>query len=406
MNKLIDDFEKDVIDRMSRSYYEELLYFTETVPDALLNFNDVLLLKKGQKYVSHTNTLFQKSLASLFLLLYKNNDKVCSICKTDGGKGRGVYVKEAKKRIHFLGQEKFVGFPRVNWINMKDGNNNCIDIYTVMIKKNHKGIKFIDEANKIIKQKNITTKRFILLEDFVIEEFDDKIWRSIENSMTAIEVKVKDYQWFGLINYYNELTKSQYINVVEKKLIEFDYKNRLLSYSNPIAYKDIKVLQNEFINKCGYKMLLEDNDFCSSFITSEWLFDNLNMSGLLEKTYIVTGYIKSIEQLMTYIVRQSKIGITESSSIKNVDVQSHEFINETLGNLLYYLKSYSNRYIYINQISNAAIKKSIDIIREWIKVERNGYFHKHNIQDINRVKEIREKTLILYFLLIASINVE
>ena len=66
MNKLIDDFEKDVIERMSRSYYEELLYFTATIPDALINFNDVLLLKKGQKYVSHTNTLFQKSLASLF----------------------------------------------------------------------------------------------------------------------------------------------------------------------------------------------------------------------------------------------------------------------------------------------------------------------------------------------------
>lgn len=406
MNKLIDDFEKDVIDRMSRSYYEELLYFTETVPDALLNFNDVLLLKKGQKYISHTNTLFQKSLASLFLSLYKNNGKVCSICKTDGGKGRGVYVKESKKRIHFLGQEKFVNFPRVNWINMKDGNSNCIDIYTVMIKKNDKGIKFIDEANKIIKQKNITTKRFIILEDFVIEEFDDKIWNSIENSMAAIEVKVKDYQWFGLINYYNELTKSQYINIVERKLIEFDYKDRVLSYSNPIGEKDIKVLQNEFINKCGYKMLLGDNDFCSSFITSEWLFDNLNMSDLLEKTYIVTGYIKSIEQLMTYIVRQSKIGITESSSVRNVAVQSDEFFNETLGNLLYYLKSYSNRHIYKSQISNAAIKKSIDIIREWIKVERNGYFHKHNIQDIERVKEIREKTLILYFLLIASINVE
>lgn len=48
---------KDVIERMSRSYYDELLYFTASVPDVLLNFNDVLLLKKAQKYVAHTNTL-------------------------------------------------------------------------------------------------------------------------------------------------------------------------------------------------------------------------------------------------------------------------------------------------------------------------------------------------------------
>lgn len=58
MNKDVQNFKKDVIERISRSYYNELLYFTASVPDALLNFNDVLLLKK--KYVVHTNTLFKK----------------------------------------------------------------------------------------------------------------------------------------------------------------------------------------------------------------------------------------------------------------------------------------------------------------------------------------------------------
>lgn len=46
----------------------------------------------------------------------------------------------------------------------------------------------------------------------------------------------------------------------------------------------------------------------------------------------------------------------------------------------------------------------MDIIREWIKVERNGYFHKQNIQDIEIVKEVRNKTILLYFFLIASVN--
>lgn len=92
------------------------------------------------------------------------------------------------------------------------------------------------------------------------------------------------------------------------------------------------------------------------------------------------------------------------NKIQNIDVQSDDFYKATLGNMLYYLKAYSNRRIYRSNISNNAIKKSIEIIRTWIKVERNGYFHKHNIQSLERVKEIREGTFLLYFLLIGSIK--
>ena len=49
MKQEIIEFKQDVINRLSRVYYDELLYFTAYVPDALINFNDVLLLKKRTK---------------------------------------------------------------------------------------------------------------------------------------------------------------------------------------------------------------------------------------------------------------------------------------------------------------------------------------------------------------------
>lgn len=407
----VKQFEDDVIERMSRHYYEELLYFTASVPDALINFNDVLLLKKGQKYVSHTNNLFQKSLASLFFKLYRNKGEECSICKTDGGKGRGIYLKGIKTRVHFLGQEKFVNFPRVNWINMTNSSDVTKDLYAVIIKKNEKGISFIEDANKIMLEKEIQTKHFVLLEDFVLSDFNKKTWDEFNCALANIEKRTKDFQWFGLVNYYNELTQKQYIDKVDERLNSFNYCKRLMSLENPILKKDLDVLQQFFVINKGYKLLLGEMDFCSSYITSEWLYDNLNVGSKLEKTYVVTGYIKSVEQLMTFLIRESSddhstIGICGGDGIKNVDVQSDDFLSATLGNMMYYLKAYSNRKIYKTGISNNAIKKSIDIIRDWIKVERNGYFHKHNLQSADRIAEIREKTYLLYFLLIGAISID
>lgn len=212
-----------------------------------------------------------------------------------------------------------------------------------------------------------------------------------------------------MVSYYNELTQTKFIESVRKTLENFDYNGLMNRLDNPISKQDMSIIKQVFITERKYNIMVSNKDFCSSFITSEWLYKNMNTENLLEKTYIVTGYIKSIEQLMSYLIKKSadassQIGILKHDKIQNIDVQSDDFYKATLGNMLYYLKAYSNRRIYRSNISNNAIKKSIEIIRTWIKVERNGYFHKHNIQSLERVKEIREGTFLLYFLLIGSIK--
>ena len=70
----------------------------------------------------------------------------------------------------------------------------------------------------------------------------------------------------------------------------------------------------------------------------------------MEKTYIVTGYIKSVEQLLSFIIRESAdpgdhIGIIGRGGIEEVDILSEDYYKATLGNMIYYLKSYSSRHI-------------------------------------------------------------
>ena len=408
MKELFVDFENDVIERMSRVYYDELLYFSTVIPQPLINFNDVLLLKKGQKYISHTNTLFQKSIATLFCHLNKQIGPHATICITDGGKGRGVYTKEAKQRLHFLGQEKFVNFPRVNWLNFKESSDSCTDVYAIMVEKNAIGTQFVDKANSVLKEANIHSKCFFLLEDYVISRFGVNVWYELHASLKQIERKVKNYQWFGLINFYNRLTQDDFIEKVKLTLATFDYETRLTKMPNPIERHDFSIMKRNFISG-RYNLLLGDEDFCRSFITSEWLFENLNNNDLLEKTFIITGYIKSIEQLLAYVIKKtadtnSQILVQSGGGLVTVDVTTEEFYKATLGNMMYYLKHYENRKIYSTEITREAIKKMVSIIREWINNERNGYFHKDNIQSVERVAEIREKTFDLYFLVLSTMK--
>lgn len=408
MKELFEDFENDVIERMSRVYYDELLYFSTVIPQPLINFNDVLLLKKSQKYISHTNTLFQKSIATLFYRLNEQKGLHASICKTDGGKGRGVYTMEDKQRLHFLGQEKFVNFPRVNWFNFKESSDSCTDVYAILIEKNALGTKFVEQANAVLTQANIHSKCFFLLEDYVCNRFGANFWNELYETLKQIERKAKNFQWFGLINFYNRLTKDDFIDQAKLTLTTFDYDTRLTKLPNPIGNRDFSILRCNFISG-RYSLLLGDEDFCRSFITSEWLYKNLNNNDLLEKTFIITGYMKSVEQLLAYVIKntadtKSKISVQSGGYLVNVDIHSENFYKATLGNMMYYLKDYENRKIYFEEITREAINKMMSIIREWINDERNGYFHKDNIQSVERVTEIRAKTFDLYFLVLSTLK--
>ena len=191
MNKHIKAFEEEIIERLSRSYYDELLYFSVTAPNSLINFNDVLLLKKGQKYIRHTDLIFQKAIGNLFAGLFNSKGMPSQVRRTDGGNGRGVYIQPLKTNVHFLGQEKFVNFPRVPWMDFGESRGG-FDLYTVTIKNDEVGRDFIEKANALLQEKNITTKSFMLLEDFVVKYLGTPVWSEIEATLARIEKEAKN----------------------------------------------------------------------------------------------------------------------------------------------------------------------------------------------------------------------
>lgn len=411
-DRIVEDFVVGFLGRMSRCYYDELLYFTATIPNPVINFNDVLLLKRGQKYIAHTNLDFQKSVSRLFCLLYDRRGRKCSVCKTEGGRGRGVYVNDLRCRFHFMTQEKFVNFPRVPWMaEFGNGDSSSTDCYVMMIKKDEKGLSFAKQANDLLSGKGIIGKSFVLLEDYVSRYFDDSVWSRLQKAFAEIEQKVKDYQWMRLIGCYNHLTQDKYNSQVIERLRNFDYQEVLRSQSRSFPSIDYALLKKAFSQGERLAVFLSDADFVSSFVTSEWLFDNLNGADSLEKTFVVSGYLKSVEQLLAYIIKRSahendQISVASSAVFSNVDILSDAFNKATLGNMVYHLRQRSSRHLFVGGLSGTAIRIVNAIVGEWVQHERNGYFHKHNIRSEQRVKEIRNKTYLLYFLILSALNVQ
>lgn len=56
-------------------------------------------------------------------------------------------------------------------------------------------------------------------------------------------------------------------------------------------------------------------------------------------------------------------------------------------------------------VNDFAKRHIVDAIADWREKHRNGFFHKHNLQSIDKVKEIRNQTLQLYFLILGGCTI-
>lgn len=121
---------------------------------------------------------------------------------------------------------------------------------------------------------------------------------------------------------------------------------------------------------------------------------------------IVSGYLKSIEQLIWAIIElkkektfsiKSKLGGLVEFSMENEDV-----IDGTLWSLEQVIKHNS----WMVEVNYHARNYMIQAIDDWREKHRNGYFHRDNLQSEAKVKEIRNQTLQLYFLILGGCKIK
>ncbi len=181
-----------------------------------------------------------------------------------------------------------------------------------------------------------------------------------------------------------------------------------------------------------YKVLVGRNDFAKSFLTSEYLYSQYNENDLFDYTSIVSGYLKSIEQLLLEIImrfadkpinennaskmyriksngKKNENGEYPASSKKegkaytiNFSLKELEYADTTIGALIYFVRNYKQRILTVKREFQDIILDCLECYR----IEcRNNSFHKHNNYDWKRVNMIRHNTLILYIMLLGGIEI-
>lgn len=409
--RAIDVFVDEFIARISRCYYDELLYFSSKIPHPLLNFNNVLMLKKGQKYIAHTWLDFQKALAHCIVALCEARDLIASSVATNSGKGRGVYIQALKERIHFVGQEMLVGFPRVAWLdNWNEGARDLRDVYLLLVKNDVEGRSVCEEAMELLRERGISSKVFVIFEEYIVDRLGRPVWELFSTAFEKIEMCASSFRRFDLTANFNSLTRPDFEQEVRSVVMGFDYENEIEELDPRFPISDLKKLVETYFSEERYRTLFVCDDVRSSLLASEWLYKNMISNGL-EKTFLIAGYLKSVEQLLSFVIRNSncgegtRIGIAGRAGYVDVDIQSEEFSRATLGNLAYFMNSVAHREMFLPGLRPRAIHSINCIIQQWINNERNGYFHRHNLDSTERVNSIRRRTYVLYFLILAAIPV-
>lgn len=257
------------------------------------------------------------------------------------------------------------------------------------------------------------------IEIILFEEFIEKLFGYDEKMKFLQSMKDFKAEVHQVIGYrITELCSSANRVKLKKSLLtelkEFDYKtvkeekNTVLKgYKNYVELSDADFLHiyERFQTNELYKLLLGDMDFAKSFLTSEWLYKKYFTLSELDNTFIVAGYLKSVEQMLWDIVLILGKGRTIQNTL--ISDENLNLLNKTLGSLEHFFEDRANLDLFRDVFGNNKgfvvkyLKSQIDL---WRINYRNGYFHKRKLNERSTVENIRKETVYLYMIILGSID--
>lgn len=199
-----------------------------------------------------------------------------------------------------------------------------------------------------------------------------------------------------------------------------------------ICQEDNDIMRNNFDVHSRYFALTGVKKHAQSFITSEYLYRIFKEGTSFDYTAVISGYIKSVEQLSACIVydilvkkadpalfiKSRHLLSNEISLLKNkgdlkkigkyyyvsMRKENQQYFDDklTMGQLFYFFENNKEKVFCIDNDQSESV--IFECMQNYFSFDRNGYFHKHNITDFDVVKRIRNNTLmILYWLLGATV---
>ncbi len=249
-----------------------------------------------------------------------------------------------------------------------------------------------------------------LFEEFLLNTFGTKEVEAFNNMLESFKADFHNILGYQITEICSPQNLSKLRNELHDELKNFSYEKirqkRFLESKSKSDINDPNFLRirRNFIDGNKYKLLIQDGDFAQSFLTSEWLYKKYVLLEKLDNTFIVSGYLKSVEQLLWSIIKLTGQGKFIKDKIIGTDKDDE--IDTTLGSLEHFIGDKANSDIFINAFNgNTFVVNYIrNQISSWRAKKRNGLFHKSQLKDKAKIDDIREETLFLYFLILGSLK--
>ena len=259
--------------------------------------------------------------------------------------------------------------------------------------------------------------RIILFDDLMRELFGNEELKLFRKAMATYKEEMHQaigYQITEIFTPHNleklkieledELLNFPYTGVKEKR---YDERRETDSSYQDLRDQNFKQILDVYLNRKRYKLLMGNNDFAKSFLTSEWLYKKYVFMSEMDNTFIVSGYLKSIEQLLWDII----FIVGQGRQVRDVVIseENEEQIDRTLGSLEHFITNYSNDDLmesFFGGSTHFVMRYLRTQLSDWREKYRNGYFHKHVLEDKAKIEAIRDETFFLYMLILGTIALD
>lgn len=243
-----------------------------------------------------------------------------------------------------------------------------------------------------------------------VERIESELLNTIKKALSKSNTNIKytDYKFTKLNSISLNNTK---INIQNYNIIMPNNYEAMTNILASIQTKFISDLENE----CGcshidalsiYKELVEDPEIGKMLFAGTYVNSILNENKIdfkIDYSFAIMNNVKAVEKYLVVYLKKVKNKYSLQPDINNniyETIYNKKWYDAvTLDNLIKYLNQ--NKKILFKNYQSNQLLESLDFFKRNM---RNGYFHKHIIEDIHMVKQINFKCIVLLVQLILNLN--
>lgn len=203
--------------------------------------------------------------------------------------------------------------------------------------------------------------------------------------------------------------------IIERTLVNYSY-NKLLAITynkKHLQQADFQLIKKQFLSEKTLLTMVGKRDFAMSLLTAEWLYDSMKKAKAIDLTVIGMGYFKAVEQLIFdliclhknegFLIKKdySKKELPSNIELNDKNIKD-KAIDATLGSMAVFIRN-EIQTLFRSDITEHAKKYVREAVFQYTDL-RNGFFHKDNIRQIEKIEEIRDQSFYMFFLLLGSFS--